>query len=157
MTFRALLLICATVLFVSCNKADIYSKLDKDFPDNRWTQADGKTYDFTISDDTKSYDLTFRFSHVYDYQFPHVPLEFTITDPSGKQEKLTIDLKIKDDTGKELGECLGDICDLNFKIKENVKLAKGNHKVKIAVSNSFTYPYLPNVLGIGLNVATAKQ
>ncbi|ESU29075.1 hypothetical protein FLJC2902T_11120 [Flavobacterium limnosediminis JC2902] len=154
MTIKTLFLISLTALLVSCNKADIYSKLDKDFSDNRWGQTDAKTYNFTITDDTKSYDLIFRFSHVYDYQFASVPLDFTITDPSGKKENFTVDLKIKDSSGKELGDCLGDICDLQFKIKEKTRLIKGNYK--LTVSNTFPGPYLPNVLGVGLDVATVE-
>lgn len=154
MNIKTFLLVCVTTLLISCNKADVYSKLDKDFPHNRWEQTDAKTYEFTITDDTKLYDLIFRFSYVYDYQFSSVPLDFTITHPSGKEEKFSVNLQIKDSSGTELGDCIGDLCDLHHTIKEKAKLAKGNYKLK--VSNSFHGPYLPNVFGVGLDVATAK-
>ncbi len=141
-------------LIVSCNKSEVYSKFDDGFPENRWQEKDAKTYDFTIDDDSKLYNITFRFSHVYDYQFNSIPVNFTIVNPNGETEKKQIDLKIKDASGKELAECSGDFCDLNYKLEENSKLLKGNYK--IIVSHSFEGPYLPNVLGVGLKVETVK-
>ena len=100
------------------------------------------------------YDLTFRFSHVYDYQFDSVPIAFSIENPKGEKENFNIDLAIKDSSGKQLAECAGDVCDLKFKIKEKIKLTKGTYKV--TVSQSFNGPYLPNVIGIGLDVNDVK-
>lgn len=141
-------------LIVSCNKSEVYSKFDDGFPENRWQEKEAKTYDFTIDDDSKLYNITFRFSHVYDYQFNSIPIHFTIVNPKGETEKKQIDLQIKDASGKELAECSGDFCDLNYKLEENIKLLKGNYK--IIVSHSFEGPYLPNVLGVGLKVETVK-
>ncbi|MGH2666242.1 hypothetical protein [Flavobacterium sp.] len=155
MKTRPLLLTCFIVsLLFSCNQTAVYSNFDRDFTNNRWEKTDKKTYDFSIDDETKQYNIILKFSHVYDYQFANVPIDIKITDPAGKEEKFTVDLKIKDDSGKQLAECAGDICDLSVKIKDNVTLAKGNYN--ITVSNSFDGPYLPNVLGVGLNVDIAK-
>ena len=151
---KSILSLIGLILLVSCNKTTVYDKFDDGFTENRWEQKDAKTYDFAIDDATKLYNLTFRFSHVYDYQFSTVPINFTIINPKGKMQKKQIDLQIKDASGKELAECSGDFCDLNYKLEENVTLLKGNYKV--IISHSFNGPYMPNVLGIGLKVDTAK-
>jgi hypothetical protein len=39
-------------------------------------------------------------------------------------------------------------------LKENTKLQKGNYK--ITISNNFNGPYLPNVIGIGIQVEKQK-
>lgn len=142
------------ILLFSCKDASVYSKFDDGFTNNRWQKTDQKTYEFAITDEAPLYDIVLKFSHVYDYQFGQVPIAVEITDPSGKKEKFTIDLKIKDNSGKELGDCAGDICDLKFNLKDKIKLTKGSYIV--TVSNSFNGPYLPNVLGVGLNVEIAK-
>ena len=141
-------------LLISCNKKAVFDQFDTDFENNRWLEKDIKTYDFTIDDDSKLYNITFAFSHVYDYQFSSVPLNIKIVDPSGKEEPMTIDLQIKDASGKQLADCSGDVCDLFFKIKEKTKLQKGNYKA--IISHSFSGPYLPNVIGVGLKVEEAK-
>lgn len=142
------------LFFISCNKLDVYNQFDDGFTENRWQEKDTKTYDFTIDDETKLYTITFRFSHIYDYQFNSVPINFTIINPKGSAQKKEIDLQIKDSSGKELAECSVDFCDLNYKVEEKVKLLKGNYKV--IVSHSFDGPYLPNVIGVGLKVEIVK-
>ncbi len=154
MKARILLFVSLFVLFISCNKSGIYSKFDKQGEDNRWAQSDVKTYDFTVDNDTLLYDIKFHFSHVYDYQFANVPIHFSIESPDGAKENILIDLAVKNDKGEQLADCSGDICDLIYNVKEKTKLQKGNYK--ITVSNSFQGPYLPNVIGIGLEIDKAE-
>jgi gliding motility-associated lipoprotein GldH len=150
MKTRILLIVSCFCLFVSCKQNQIYRKIDDNFSENRWEQKDAKNYDFSIDDESKLYDINFLFGHVYDYQFEQVPIYFKIIDPTGKEENFSIDLKIKDSNGKDLGGCSGDFCDLKQLLKEKAKLQKGNYK--IIVSQHFKGPYLPNVLAIGIEV-----
>jgi gliding motility-associated lipoprotein GldH len=154
MKTKALLLLSLFVLLISCSKQSQFSQFDTFGEENRWTKSDAKTFEFDITDDSKLYNLVFRVSHVYGYQFASIPLTTVIESPDGKKEELKIDVPIKDDSGKDLGECAGDICDLNYKFQEKIKLQKG--KYKITFSHSFEGPYLPNVIGIGLNVDSVK-
>ena len=147
-------LLAVLTLFISCDKSKLFSEFDTFGEENRWQKSDVKKYEFAIDDDSQLYDLTFRFSHVYDYQFDSVPVQFVIESPDGKKENFDIDLAIKDSSGKEIAECAGDVCDLKFKIKEKIKLIKGTYKVTI--SENFNGPYLPNVIGIGLDVNNIK-
>lgn len=149
-----LLLLCSILLCVSCDQKEIYRKIDDNFSQNRWDQKDSKTYAFTITDETKPYTIFFLFSHVYDYQFDQVPMDFKIIDPSGKEEIISNSIKIKDANGKQLADCGGDFCDLKQLLKEKVSLQKGEYK--IIVTQRFKGPYLPNVLGVGIEVEVAK-
>ncbi len=141
-------------MLLSCNSSSVYSKFDSLSESNQWKQSDVKIYEFTIDDEAQLYDVVFKFSHVYDYQFASVPIDFTIENPAGEKEKISIDLKIKDASGKELGDCSGDICDLSLTIKNKAKLQKG--KYSIAIKNNFKGIYLPNVIGLGLDVDKTK-
>jgi len=154
MKMKIFLILTTALLLIACEKVGVYSKFDDNFESNRWVQSDAKLHEFNIADDSKVYDLVLCFSHVYDYQFASVPMAAEITDPSGKSEKVNFDLLIKDSSGKQLADCSGDVCDLEYKIKENVKLEKGTYKVTL--SHSFQGPYLPNVLGVGLAVRDSK-
>ena len=154
MKTKTLLLLSLFTILISCSKQNQFSQFDTFGEENRWQKSDAKTFEFDITDDAQLYNLVFRFSHVYGYQFASIPLNVVIESPDGKKEELKIDVSIKDDSGKDLGECAGDICDLNYKIEEKIKLQKGNYK--ITFSHSFEGPYLPNVIGIGLNVESVK-
>ncbi len=150
MKIKILPFIAMIVLLISCNNSGIFSKFDRFGEDNRWAQSDIKTYAFSIDNDTALYNVAFHFSHVYDYQFATVPIDFTFESPDGKKENISIDLAIKNDKGEQLADCSGDVCDLTYAIKAKTKLQKGNYKVTIA--NNFGGPYLPNVIGVGMEV-----
>lgn len=140
-------------LFISCSD-NHYRQFDILPEDQRWQASDKKNYEFDIADEAQRYTINFQFSHVYGYQFANIPLHVSIESPDGKTEELAIDLKIADSSGKQLADCSGDVCDLYYKIKEKTKLEKGHYK--ITVSHSFKGPFLPNVIGLGLEVKKVK-
>lgn len=142
------------LLLISCNSTTVYSKFDKDFDENRWQKSDSKKYEFAIDDETPLYNILFKFSHIYDYQSSKVPIIVSIQKPNGENEKLVVDISIKDKSGKELGDCAGDICDLSQIIQNKIKLQKGNYIVTI--TNNYNGNYLPNVLAIGFEVEKTK-
>ncbi len=144
---------CYLLLFfilISCNSNSVYRKLDKNFDANQWKSSDIKTYEFVLKDDISKGKILLKFAHVFDYQFESVPIHIEILYPNSEIEKRTITLQLKDKNGKEIGDCSGDICDLNFKILENINLQKGMYSIKL--SNDFKNGYLPNVLAVGIEV-----
>ena len=143
-------------VLISCTSASTFSQFDTMPQNNRWEKLDSKVYEFEVDDSKNFYTIIFKFSHVYDYQFTDVPIKFTIESPDREKETLAVDLPIKDSNGKQLGNCSGDICDLKYLIKSKTQLQKG--KYKITVSHAFVEAeYLPNVIGVGLNVDSEKQ
>lgn len=152
MKAKIVYLICF-VFLISCTTS-VYSKLDKNFEDNRWQKTDVKKYNFNIEEENQFYSLAFKFSYIYDYQFPKIPIIVTLEKPSGAIEKTVVDVVIKNQSGKELGDCAGDICDLSQIIKNKIKLQKGNYTVTI--TNNFKGNYLPNVLAIGFEIEKTK-
>jgi gliding motility-associated lipoprotein GldH len=154
MKTKFLFIFCAILFFVSCkNSNSFYSDFQTFGAENQWKKTDVKTFNFTIQNNEK-YNLALKFSHVYDFQFESVPMQITIINPNGKQEIVPFDLQLKDASGKDIGECAGDICDLTYVFKENASLEKGNYTIK--VSQNFAHSYLPNAIGVGVDVTVAK-
>ncbi|MDI1316675.1 hypothetical protein [Flavobacterium sp.] len=153
MKARFLFLFCAFSFLTSCSD-NHFRQFDLLPEDQRWQSSDKKNFEFDIQNDAQMYNIIFQFSHIYGYQFASIPLQVSIESPDGKTEELNIDLKIADDSGKQLAECSGDVCDLFYKIKEKTKMQKG--KYKVTISHSFKGPYLPNVIGLGLAVENVK-
>lgn len=58
------------------------------------------------------------------FQFKEVSLEVEITAPDGKTEMLPVTMKLIDDSGKDLGDCSGDICDVFSNHKNLSKFRK---------------------------------
>ena len=147
------IVILVVLIFASCNNKSIFSKSDSNFPENRWLKIDVKSFEFVVEDESKKYDFVLNFGHVYDYQFVKVPMICVIENPKGDTESFPFTLKIKDSKGKDAGDCIGDICDLQYKIKEKTTLLKGKYKVTIA--NDFDNAYLPNVSHVSFDVVIA--
>lgn len=134
---------------LSCNKNHIYNEFDSNFEKNRWFTSEIKKFSFSVEKD-EVVDLILHLGHIYDFQFASIPLQVAINYPDGHTEIIPIDLMIKNEKGEDIADCSGDICDLYYAFKNNVKLKKGNYLVM--VTNKFNATYLPNILGVGIQV-----
>ncbi|WP_430401007.1 hypothetical protein [Flavobacterium sp.] len=142
------LLFLITVLFISCNSNSIYNEFNSDFDSNRWNSNEEVLFDFENTNDTEPILIKLHIGHIYDFQFANVPVEVTIISPNGSSETINLDVRFKDETGKDLADCTGDICDLYVPIKDKTTLIKGNYK--FVVKNKFSSSFLPNILGVGI-------
>jgi hypothetical protein len=51
-------------------------------------------------------------SYYKGFQFKEVPIEVEISTPDGKTETLPVVMKLIDESGNDIGDCSGDICDV---------------------------------------------
>ena len=144
------LLIAFVLVLLSCNQNQLFDEFNRDFTDNRWEANDLKSFEFENVQSEGLCVLQLHFGHIRGFQFKEVPLEVEITSPDGKIENLPVVLKLMDESGNDLGDCSGDICDVYQTIKTFEKLEQG--KYKVAVKITFAGPFLLNVLGVGIVV-----
>lgn len=149
-----LILFILVFVITSCNKNIIYDDFDSNFDSNRWDVTDVRVFEFDNVQSEGVCNLKLHIGHISGFQFKEVPIEVEITAPDGKSEVLTIIMKLIDESGKDIGDCSGDICDVFQNIKTFQNLEKG--KYKVAVKSKFEGPYLPNVLGVGIVVEKQK-
>jgi gliding motility-associated lipoprotein GldH len=142
---RLACLLLSTLFLTSCEKA-VFKQFDDRLEDNRWMQNDVHHYDFEIAEAGK-YDLYLDFSHIYDFQFPRVPVRVTIVTPDRKASIQHLDMELVDE-GDVRSDCTGDVCDFRQEIFKGKQLEKGRYKVSVA--NEFDHEYLPNVIGVGI-------
>lgn len=147
-------LITLLFTFFSCNKNKIHDDFDSNFDNNRWDANDVRVFEFENTQSEAVCDLKFHLGHISGFQFKEVPLEVEIVSPDGMSEVLPIAMKLSDESGKDIGDCTGDICDVFQTIKTFQNFEKG--KYKVSVKNKFAGPYLPNVLGVGILVEKQK-
>ena len=149
MKIKTGLLFLVLFLLHSCNESAIYRDFDSNFENNRWTFNDSRTFSFTLENEENA-NLVLQFGHIYDFQFESIPLEVNITYPDGNMETISLDLKVKNEKGEDMADCSGDVCDLYYNLKNNFHFQKGNYEV--IITNKFNSAYLPNVLGVGLQI-----
>ena len=134
------------VLFVtlSCDKKQVYRGFENEITAQRWSESDVKTHTFEISEDDKTYNVFIEISHVLGTEMNEFPVNFEVTKPDGSIEKGEVIVNFKN------SECLGDICDVKFLVKEKLKLKKGKYTVKFSPISKFGF--VPNIIGVGLTV-----
>lgn len=154
MKLKLMYLVLFTIL-QSCNKNEVFNDFQNDFENNRWAKNDIKVFEFNNTESNGLYVIKLQLSHIYDFDFAEIPIEVELIAPSGTKEVLLIDFKLKDPSGKEIGDCTGDICDVYCTIKSNTKLQNGTYTIK--VKNNFPGVYLPNILGVGVIVEKNKK
>jgi len=144
------LLMCV-IGFVMCVQCTNKESAQLNFPKNRWYQSEVLSLDFTPSSLDKSYIIQLNLSYIHGFQFSEIPLEVYITSPLHQVEKTPITLLLFDDSNEELGDCVGDYCDLELIIKDNYQFSEaGNYKIQVL--NTFDHEYLPNVLSVSVQV-----
>lgn len=143
-------ILLALVLFSCSKKEAAYTETIKEFPENRWNIEDMKTFMPELKEEVKDAMVYLHFSYVYEPGYDAVPVAVIWQGEDGKAENMLVEVKLKDDKGRDMGDCAGDVCDIAVPVKEHVNLAKG--KYKIGLMHKFDGEYLPNVLAVGLSI-----
>lgn len=132
------------ITLISCNKKQVYRDFENNIEAQRWTENEVKTHTFEILEDDTNYNIFIEISHVRNSEMNEFPVKFEVTKPDGSIEKGEVLVNFKNT------DCLGDICDVKFLVKEKVKLKKGKYKVSFSPVSK--YGFVPNIIGVGLSV-----
>ena len=77
-----------------------------------------------------------------------------MSSPDGIVFSENLNIELRKDDG-EVSDCSGDYCDMQQEIFSKRELKAGSYKVLL--SNEFDHEYLPNVLGIGIQILSATK
>lgn len=141
---KTAILLLMIFVTLSCDKKQVYRDFENEITAQRWSESDVKTHTFEISEDDKAYNVFIEISHVLGTEMNEFPVNFEVTKPDGSIEKGEVIVNFKN------SECLGDICDVKFLVKEKLKLKKGKYTVKFSPISKFGF--VPNIIGVGLTV-----
>jgi gliding motility-associated lipoprotein GldH len=134
-------------LATSCH---FYKEYDKDsFPTYSWSDGQEVTFNPTIEDNTKSYQITLGLRHHYGFQSKSFGINIKMVSPSGKESSKDYDLRIRDENNKPIGSCAGDVCDLETVVFDDVKFEETG-EYKISVGHNEKGYRIPGVMEVGL-------
>ena len=141
---KPVILLLLLFVILSCDKKQVYRNFENEINAQRWSESDVKTHTFEISESDKSYNVFIELSHVFGSEMSDFPVSFEVTKPDGSVEKGEVVVDFKN------SECLGDVCDVKFLVKEKLKLKKGKYTVKF--SPKLKHGFVPIIIGVGLTV-----
>jgi len=144
------LLMCA-IGFIMCIQCTNKQTAQLNFPKNRWYQSNVLSLDFKTLAVNQLHSIELQLSYVHGFQFSEIPFELYIITPLHQIEKTPFTLRLFDENKKEIGDCVGDYCDIKFIISENHQFnSPGDYKIKVI--NIFKHDYLPNVMSASVLV-----
>ena len=141
---KPVILLLLLFVILSCDKIQVYRNFENEITAQRWSESDLKMHTFEILEDDKSYNVFIEISHVLGSEMNSFPVNFEVTKPNGSNEKGEVVVDFKN------SECLGDVCDVKFLVKEKLKLKKGKYTVKFSPKSK--HGFVPNIIGVGLTV-----
>lgn len=150
--FCIILLVCCW----ACDTNRVYEQYH-DIPNNQWFIDSVQTFNFTIEDPTLSYNVYYNIRNSVSYPYFNLYVTYYLTDAKGKplSSKLQELMLMDSQTGKPIGEGLGDIFDNQVISLSNFKFPqKGNYTFK--VKQYMRKDPLPEVMSVGIRVEKAN-
>jgi gliding motility-associated lipoprotein GldH len=114
--FAALFFVCI-VMFGSCNRKSVFSDY-RALKGSKWHQDSVLTFEMTVPDSTKIYNLFLNVRNEGRYNYSNLWLFVKIIPPKGKAINDTIELSLATSEGKWLGYGLGDLYDMKYPYKQ---------------------------------------
>lgn len=152
MNIKFLPFVLLALLLQACQNETVLRE-SYDFPENhQWLKTEKKTFSITVKD-AGNYSGFIQGSFVYGSQFPKIPITISITK-NAVLEKQSIDFKIKNEKGEDIGDCSGDICDLKQSLFTGKYFEPGTYT--FTLENTFEFPYFPNIIALGISLEKEK-
>lgn len=155
-TKKNLLLIslCAMILS-SCDRSRVYEKNIK-ISNYEWDMNNVLKFEVPITDTIRTYNMYFNMRNASGYSFSNLFLFFTVHSPAGTQERDTVEIKLADETGKWLGDGLGDIWDNQVLFKKNFRFPVAGTYV-FEMEQAMRVNPLSYIMDAGIRIEYAEQ
>ena len=154
---RTVTICIVTVLLISGCDPNLVFESNTDVNDAIWLLNDVKKYDFQITDENLSYDLSLNLRNTLSYPFHNIYVKYTLKDSlnnvleSELKEYYLFDAK----TGEPVGDGLGDLFDNRFSLIENYNFRNvGRYAVEL--QQFMRLDSLPMIVSVGLRVERSE-
>lgn len=156
---RSIALLAVVALFTTgCDNSRVYEK-NYDFENRYWLVQEIPSFDFTIQDTTKRYNLYCNLRNSVTYPYTRIFITYSLHDSVGNeiQKEMLSDYLFDEKTGKPHGSSgLGDIYDHQPQLLKNFSFKKpGTYSIKF--EQFMRTDTLRGILAVGLRVETAEE
>ena len=153
-TLKTILALLTILALTSCDSKRVYEE-NKEIPGGMWPQKNKVAFDFEIPDTTVVHNVYINVRNASQYAFSNLYLFITTTYPDGKTSIDTVNCYLQDQSGKWLGNGVGDLWDNRLLFKPSVKFPKPG-KYKIEYEQAMRPEPLSGITDVGLRVEKAK-
>ena len=145
-----LFLVPLMILLTACNKNTVYKEYSE-IPDKIWDRSFMPEFETEIEDTSKYYNINIHVRNASIYPYANIWLFIHKTSPTGKTDIDTLECILANESGKWLGEGMGDIWDNEIPWIKNYKFEqKGKYSWKI--EQGMRNAKLPGIMDIGMSI-----
>jgi gliding motility-associated lipoprotein GldH len=141
-------------LFFSCDKGKVYEEIVS-IPSAGWSANQAIKLDIPVNDISKAYDIMLHFRNSGNYEYSNVWMFIETKSPMGNSLRDTFEIRLADETGKWLGEGIGDVNNMFVPYKKNILFpVRGIYQVTI--NQAMRDTTLKHVLDFGFRLQYHK-
>ncbi|MCD4665750.1 MAG: gliding motility lipoprotein GldH [Bacteroidales bacterium] len=138
----------------SCSNNKVFQQYHK-FENLSWNRFNYLTFEVPIEETGGEYDILIAIRHLPEIPYKKINISLTINLPYGEMRTANHTLTMKDKEGKNLGNCLGDLCDITIPVRKGFKFAEPGI-VKFDIENKYSKMEMPGIMEIGLIIRKAN-
>jgi len=149
-----ILLSWLTFILFSCGETELFEQYQK-FDKQSWNRFNILKFNVPVKDTINKFDINISIRHFPEFSVKELPVNMTIYMPSGEMRTAEHLLTFNDKEGNELSECLGDLCDISFAVREDFVFPESG-TVRIEIENKWPKLELPGIMEVGLIITRSN-
>lgn len=147
------ILFIAVVSFTSCDGKRVFEK-NAELPDNVWNVNNVVKFDVDITDAKTPANFYVNVRNADGFPYSNLYLYIKTKFPNGQESNDTLECVLADETGKWLGDGMGDIYDNQIAFKRNVRFPVTG-KYTFEMQHGMRVENLPLIMDVGLRIEKA--
>ncbi len=141
-------------LFNGCDDDRVFDE-NQEIENGSWDQNNKKTFNIDIQDSISWHTIYLNVRNAGAYPFSNLFLFVSTQSPKGLVERDTVECTLADETGKWLGNGIGDLWDNQIGFKRMVRFPmKGIYKIQL--EQAMRVNPLPYIMDVGIRVEKVK-
>lgn len=147
-------IIAIAIVLVSCDRNKVYEEY-VEIEDNLWQNKNIVKFEFEVDDTATLHNVYINVRHATVYPYNNLWLFVKSSAPNGHTNVDTVECVLADNSGKWLGDGLGDIWDIQIPWKLSIRFpVKGKYIVEY--QQGMRVDALPGIMDMGLRVEKAE-
>ena len=134
----------------ACGPEVVYER-DVPLP-GAWTYADSVVFAYDIPDTSRAYDLQLSLKHTDAFATQNLYARFVTVYPDGRRQSEPVSLELADQTGRWLGDCRGEDCELRIPLQDSTRFPLPG-EYELVVHQYMRTEALTGVDGVGLRIS----
>lgn len=152
---KNIIVMALLLILFSCSPGKVYEKHVK-LENLAWNRFNTISFDIGIKDVGPSYDVYAAIRHITDIPYPDIDVSAYLLTPYGETRSRELTIALKDREGKNLGDGLGELWDVQALIWEGLEFREPGI-YSIDLSSAMQQLDVIGVLEVGLVVKKAGE